>query len=66
LTCTIPHARNLMHETLSLLDLWLTGMQVARHATSMVFLCRAPSAADNTSLAQPALCLHRLRFSIEL
>jgi hypothetical protein len=51
-----------MHEALSLLDFHLTGMQVARGLIAMVFLCRAPSAADNTSLARPVSSMAAARF----
>jgi hypothetical protein len=51
-----------MQETLSLLDFLLTGMQVARLDAAMVFLCRAPLAADNTSLVQPVLFRAAPRF----
>src|SRR6185312_9541233 len=39
---------------LSPLDRRLTGMQLARRRTALVFLCRAPSTADNTNSLRPA------------
>src|SRR5690348_12777711 len=39
---------------LSPLDRRLTGMQLARRRTALVFLCHAPSTADNTNPLRPA------------